>query len=488
MDLLKTLTLAASILLFSQVGQAQSVSRVHVSGVSITHDNHNVEVSFTVDPRKWHLGLERKTTVTPLLVSADGKDSLALQPFTVAGKNAWYQVVRDGGDTSPASMLLRAGKGENLSYHATTPLCGWMNHSHLSFIEVASCYCDGDVPRPPLAIPVAEIDWRKKKFPSNFKYVVPPVDTVKVLTRSGRGYVNFKVNRTEIAPDYMNNSVELQKIINAVNELCDDKDITVRDISITGYASPEGPYANNERLAKGRTQAIVEYMLSLCPIDASVMHSSWVAEDWDGLKAWMETSDMAYRDAILAIINSNRAPDNKDWVIKSTYPEQYAFLLKNVYPSLRHTDYVITYNIRTYTDIAEIRQLMKERPQNLSLNELFIGATSYPEGSQQYAEAFQLAASLYPQSEVANLNASMAALAAGNPQQAAPYLQHAGVTPPAHYARGVFYAMQGDYSAALLSMQEAADAGYTPATDAIIRIKALESHPDGVTFIESDNP
>ena len=48
------------------------------------------------------------------------------------------------------------------------------------------------------------------------------------------------VNRTEIYPGYMNNTVELKKITNSVDSVRDNPDATIQGITLTGYASPEG--------------------------------------------------------------------------------------------------------------------------------------------------------------------------------------------------------------------------------------------------------
>lgn len=60
------------------------------------------------------------------------------------------------------------------------------------------------------------------------------------------------------------------------------------------------------------------------------------------------------------MIRSDLAPDAKEWRIKKNYPEAYAYLLANVYPGLRHSDYAVKYEVRAYTDVAEIRRLLKD--------------------------------------------------------------------------------------------------------------------------------
>ena len=49
-------------------------------------------------------------------------------------------------------------------------------------------------------------------------------------------------------------------------------------------------------------------------------------------------------------------------------------------PYLRHSDYVVEYTIRSYSDPAEIGRIMKKRPQNLSLNEFHVYAQTLEPG------------------------------------------------------------------------------------------------------------
>ena len=100
-------------------------------------------------------------------------------------------------------------------------------------------------------------------------------------------------------------------------------------------------------------------------------------------------------------------PDRKEWLIKSSYRDEYDFLLKNCYPALRHSDYYIGYNIRTYTDVEEIKRVFVENPQKLSLNEFYLLAQAYEPGSDELNYVFETAVKIYPDDEVANLNAAI---------------------------------------------------------------------------------
>lgn len=480
---IKTMMLALAAVSASAPLAAQNVSRVHVSGVQIIRDDASVGVSFTISPGKWRLPLTREVTLTPYIISANGTDSVALPALTVAGKNAWYYAERNESERV-TPVYLRAGKGADHSYSASAPWQPWMETSRLDFVTVAAGCCPGNTAGAPEPVPVAEMDWRRPVLTPDFRYVTPQVDMEKSYNLSGRAYVSFRVNRTEIDPSYMINATELRKITASIDTVRGNRDATVRSISLTGYASPEGPYSNNVRLAKGRTEAVRDYVSRLYDFPRSVYRTNSVPEDWAGLRDSVAVSILPDRTQILDFIdNGGVAIEKRNDVLRQRFPQSYAYLLKTVYPWLRHTDYVISYTIRKYTDIDEIRRVMREKPGNLSLDELFAGAMSYPQGSDEYNHAFELAVSLYPDSEVANLNAANALMSRGDLKKAAMYLDRAGSSAEADYARGILAALEKDTDKALRLLRKAQAAGFAPAAPAIESVESLRKAPTGVRFV-----
>ncbi|MDE6028367.1 MAG: hypothetical protein K2G23_09870, partial [Muribaculaceae bacterium] len=93
-------------------------------------------------------------------------------------------------------------------------------------------------------------------------------------------------------------------------------------------------------------------------------------------------------------------------------------------------------------------KIMKTAPQNLSLSELFVLAKSLEPGSQEYNETFDMAVKLYPNDPVANLNAGNAALQKGDTAAAAKYLEKAGDSTEAEYARALLAAVEKNYDKA----------------------------------------
>lgn len=163
-------------------------------------------------------------------------------------------------------------------------------------------------------------------------------------------------------------------------------------------------------MAKGRTEALKRHILQLYDFADSLIVTDHEPEDWAGLRRYVENSNISHRVEILDLIDSDMEPDAKEARIRHAYPEEYRFLLQHCYPALRHTDYLINYTIRSYTDVDETRRMLRTSPGKLSLNEIFMAARTMPPGSDEFAEAFRIAAVLYPDDPTANLNAANAAM------------------------------------------------------------------------------
>lgn len=467
-------------------------SDLDVLVTNIELKGNDLVIDMNLDFGDVNLQRNKEVIYTPYVTN--GNDSIFMTPFSVSGHNRYIWALRNGqltpvlfkgwggnrGEISEQSVpqgygyqFKSQGNGyENYTLTESTPYINWMEVSTFGMkTEGIGC---SDCPNSAWTEvnDLAYIDFRPAVFESDVIFVTPVAETVKTRELSGRAYVDFKVNKTDILPDYRNNRVELAKITATIDSVKNDKDITVTSIEISGTASPEGSYENNVRLAKGRTEALTEYVQNLYKFPAGFIKTSYEPVDWAGLKEWLQNNLIENREAILDIVDGSLEPYARNQKIKTTYPKQYAYLLENVYPSLRHSDYVIEYNIRNYANVDEIIEVMTTAPSKLSLNELFIVANSQPEGSDLYNESFEIAVKMYPEDESANLNAATAAIMRGDTVSAQRYLNKAGKSEEAEFMRGEYEAQHGDKTKALEIFRKLAD----NAQNAKVKEKALKAY------------
>ena len=172
----------------------------------------------------------------------------------------------------------------------------------------------------------------------------------------------------------------------------------------------------------------------------------------------------------MAVIHSKRDFDTKEWIIKSSWKDDYRHLLDHCYPALRHSDYVIEYEVRSYSKPEEIEQILNTTPQHLSLEEFYILAQTYEPGCDKFNNLFETAVRMYPNDPVANLNAANAAILKGDFKSAQRYLDKAGLMPEATYARGAMEVYMGNFDAAKPYLLEAQRLGIAQASVALSEI------------------
>ena len=409
---------------------------------------------------------DKVTVFTPVL--KNGQDSIELNPVGLYSRIRYIQYLREeeqpiGGD---ASYSYKYSKRPSLmEYEKSVEYSDWMNGAIL-YLRKSDYGCCNTILSEE-CVPLGR--WRETIFEPQYIYETNiQAEAVKVREITGRAYVDFPVNKIVIYPDYRNNTYELGKIIATIDSVKNDKDITVNSLHIAGTASPEGPYENNVYLAKNRTIALKNYVQNLYNFPEGFITTSYEPVDWAGLREWLENNNLPHKTEILAIVNSDIEPFARNSKIMKEYPEEYKWLHLNVYPALRHSDYRIEFTIRQFSDIEEIREIIKESPQKLSLNEIYLLANSLEPGSEEYKDVFETAVRLYPNDETANLNAANAALLRNDLEHAARYLEKAGNSDKAQYARGMYLLKQGDYNEALkifnnlsATMPEASEAAAT---------------------------
>jgi hypothetical protein len=299
-------------------------------------------------------------------------------------------------------------------------------------------------------------------------FIMPDPEDVKLRQIQGHAFLDFPVNETVIYPDYRRNPEELARIHKSVDSALFDKSVVITRITLHGYASPESPYSNNTRLAKGRTESLKNYLIRNYHFDSNVFNNLYTPEDWDNLlgfltntktrkvkgdfwydnKDFVETPEvpdyvLEHRDEILRIIGRSMDPDAKEELMKKVgNGEPYRWLLEHVYPGLRHTDYIIEYKIRAFS-VEKGRKLIYSHPEGLSMEEMYKVATSYEEGSENWLDALLIAVERYPDDRTANLNAACGCVMTSRLNDAKKYLKKAGSSPEARYVNNVIKAMEG---------------------------------------------
>ncbi|WP_455641233.1 DUF3868 domain-containing protein [Parabacteroides sp.] len=436
----------------------------------------------------------RGVDLMPQLIS--GENMYRFPKVTLKGRDEYMVYERalslmnaeEKADYEKPYVVERVNKTTNktIRYHYVLPYESWMADAHLD-MQRDECGC-GETLLMKVEPVTDKVTLEHIPVPyaitPHLAFVKPVVEEIKQRDIQVESVLDFEVNKTNIRPEYMNNPQELAKIRTMIDDLNSDASIEVKGLDIIGYASPEGSLANNKRLSEGRAMALRDYLTSRYDFPRSLYHTIFGGENWDGLVKVLNAGNIDYKNEMLAIIDNYSLDTERKARLKQLHGGvPYQYLLKNVYPRLRVAVCRVNYNVKNF-DVDEAKEVIKKRPQNLSLNEMFMVANSYPEGSSDFVDVFEVAVRMYPENSIANINAAAAALSHNDPVSAERYLSRVNAkdnSPEYNNAMGVLSLLKGEYELAEKYLKAAAASGLKVAKD---NLEELEKKRANMAEIE----
>lgn len=293
----------------------------------------------------------------------------------------------------------------------------------------------------------------------DYKPIFKNVDVeLYYLINSSRFDPNFKVKSAGI-----DNKEQLKQM----KELGADTVYLIKGITINGKASPDGEMAINEKLSKERTDNTFKYMtkelkkLGFEEVNDSAFYlNSTMTEDWEGWKALVAASTLDDKDQILAIMNSNKAPEVKEAEIKKNHAKSYEKMKTDMLPKLRRA--TVSFNrqqpLKTDDELLTYRNKLNEL-QPVELLQLARVVETPEEKIRIYEELQKRDGNDWR----AYNNIAYVHLENGDAEAALPLLEKANNLSPNNKIvlnnMGVAYAMTKDYTKAAEFYKKAQDAG-----------------------------
>lgn len=434
-------------------------SSIYVTSSRLYRMGESLIVSMQVDIKRTLPSNESVVLVPQLSDSLE--NFMQLPAIYINGRKQHIVFLRETGryEKDYEEVRRNNNRSQVVRYLRSVPFTTWMEGATLTLIE-KECGCGLPVHTDSTYLTRLHIP----RLHPQVAFITPPMEEVKLREESGSAFLNFPLNEITINREYHNNPVELAKINHSIHIIKNDTNAVISRIDIHGYASPEGPYTNNERLAGGRTHALKEYVCSQYAFNDSLLNVSHTAEDWNGFLKMLNDTVFPHRDELLRIAGSKDSPDKKEQKIRKHYPNQFSFMLQHWFPTLRRSDYTIHYVVRPFT-VEQAKEVFRTQPKNLSIDEMFRIAQTYAEGSAEYNKVFMTAVLLNPEHPVANHNAACIALKQGDTGSAENYLAKSPESPEKTLAIGVCHLLKGEYKEAEAKLREAEAAGLEQATE-----------------------
>ncbi len=449
-------------------------------------------VNMDIDVSRLVIDPDRSLTLTPVLVAPKGEKELP--ELIINGKRRHKAYERELSVMSkkrlsqmptPYNVFKAKKKSEGvLNYTLSIPFEEWMKEARLDLKEDL-CGCAGESQEVTVERLVNRV-LVEYVLPYDVQplaaYIRPEVEEIKNRSESVDVFLDFPVSKTVILPEFGNNPRELPKIESAIRDIHADKNVQVSLVDIRGYASPEGSVALNDRLSEGRADALRRYLANRAGFPPQLYRVSHGGEDWDGLTKMLEESYWTGKDQVLYIIrNTPSAEERKNKIKAIDGAVTWNRLINEFFPPLRRVVCQMNYTVRGFS-VEEGKEVFKTRPQQLSLEEMFHVANTYPMGSNEFVEVFETAVRLFPEDKVANLNAAAAALMLGNTDRAEKYLGLADKTTPEYVNNlGILHLLRDDYEEARRLFNEADMRGISAAKH---NLEELEKKLDTSSRVE----
>ncbi len=147
------------------------------------------------------------------------------------------------------------------------------------------------------------------------------------------------------------------------------------NVEVSAYASPDGGFSYNERLAAQREKNTSKYLegeMSKRNIDTDV-YAHYTAQDWEGFRQLVSASNLQDKELILRVLQMYPDTETREREIKNI---SYVFedLAETILPQLRRSRLIANIEIIGKSD-EEIMAAWNNNPKALTVEELLYGST-----------------------------------------------------------------------------------------------------------------
>lgn len=294
----------------------------------------------------------------------------------------------------------------------------------------------------------------------------------------------FLINQANIRDNQLRTQA-MTGLNSRISEANQDSRQEIEEINISSYASPDGSYDFNSKLAQKREDSTKAYMnKQLKGVSFGELTADFTPEDWEGFRRLVSESNIQDKDLILSVLSMYKDPEEREREIHNL-SSVFEQLAEEILPQLRYSRITAKINVIGKSD-DEIAAAFAKNPSSLSVDELLYYATltdsadkraeiysaaaeAYPTdyrtfnnlGMAQYQlgdfdaarASFAQASRLAPQSAEPQMNMGLVSLVEGKYDDAQSRFGSAAGVPELGEALGVYYLKQGENAAAAQAME-----------------------------------
>ena len=246
----------------------------------------------------------------------------------------------------------------------------------------------------------------------------------RVIDHKQEANVKFLINQANLRSNELkNNSVrEFVSMLKRIN--ADREKLAIKNVEVQAYASPEGGFTFNDKLANKRqnvSEGYVKQQLKGTNLQTDI-DAHYTAQDWEGFMKLVQSSKIQDKDVILRVLSMYKDPQEREQQIRNM-SEGFRELADGILPELRRSRWIINYQTIGRSD-QQIKQQYATDPTKLSLEELLYAASLTNDVKAKKA-IYKKTTELYDRDYRAYNNLAALALNEGDEHTANSYLSQA---------------------------------------------------------------
>lgn len=247
----------------------------------------------------------------------------------------------------------------------------------------------------------------------------------RVIEQKHEANIKFLIGQANLRTSELS-SVSIQDLVKILKEINDmQEERALQGIDVSAYASPDGAYNINEKLAERRQNVSADYVrqqMKKAKVNGDV-NVRYTAEDWDGFQELVSKSNLQDKDLILRVLSMYQDPEEREQQIRNM-SSVYTEIASGIMPELRRARLMVNYEVIGRSDDQILDQYNADSSK-LSVDELLYGANELVEDDATRQQWYQTTTRLYPNDYRAYNNLAKLALQDGDEAAAKAYLAKA---------------------------------------------------------------
>ena len=281
-----------------------------------------------------------------------------------------------------------------------------------------------EVPAVKVATGVIATSELAKRTVKSANACVAPDAYQRIVAQKQEANIKFLIQQANLRKSELKNN-SVQEFVRLLKQIKKDKEgLNLKNVEVSAYASPDGGYDLNDKLAAQRqkvSQKYVNTQMKQTKVDGEV-DANYTAEDWDGFQKLVEASNIQDKDIILRVLSMYKDPQERETQIRNI-SAAYKELADEILPELRRSRLTVNYET-VGRDDNQIQTQLDTDASKLSVEEMLYAA-NLKQTANDKEDVYKKVIAQYPNDYRAYNNVAAMEYAKGNYDEATKYAKQA---------------------------------------------------------------